>query len=141
MERGMTNQYMEAVAKHGIENILTIELRIDGRPKFRRAILIAEVDDIIADIERKSESAATAFADLALVLDKGSLDDEQAADAWAKWLLEMACRTARNPKKARRHAKTGRAGIILDLTSAPGGFAWETSFPMLRGDPLKRLLP
>jgi hypothetical protein len=79
------------------------------------------------------------FSDLALVLRKG-FDDEQAADAFAKAMLEMACRIAKNPKKARRHAKTGRAGIVFDLTSAPGGFAWELSFPMLRGDPLKRLL-
>jgi hypothetical protein len=136
---GMTNQYLEAVAKHGIDSILTVELRRDGRPKFRRAILTSEVDDIIADIERKTQSTATMFSDVTLVLRKG-FADERAADAFAKAILEMACRTAPNPKKARRHAKTGRAAIVVDLTSAPAGFAWKITFPMLRGDPLKRLL-
>jgi hypothetical protein len=134
----MTNQYVEAVAKHGIENILNVELRIDGRPTFRRAILISEVDDIIAGIERNCEDATTAFSDLALVMDRG-LDDERAADAMAKALLEMACRRANNPKKARRHVKTGRAGIVVDLSPDPRGLAFDISFPMLRGDPLKRL--
>jgi hypothetical protein len=111
MERVMTNQYAEVVAKYGIDKILTVELRVDGQPTFRRAILTSEVDSIIADIERACESITTMFSDIALVLQRGP-GDEQAADALAKAMLEMACRTARDPKEARRHAKTGRAGIV-----------------------------
>ena len=145
-----TNQYVDAVAKHGIDNIVTIEVHSGGRPKWRRAILVSEVDAILAKLDGAAnetlqganQKVVVPLVHVLSVISRGN-DDECEDENLANVLLWMACTKphAKNPTKARRDAKAGRAGIIWDFTGAPdGNLHFSVHHAVLRGDPLKRLL-